>query len=40
MMVGRKLEDQCPRINIPHVTKLNVINLSSEDVHDVEFLIT
>ncbi|ATM98339.1 ribose ABC transporter ATP-binding protein RbsA [Proteus sp. GOKU] len=38
MMVGRKLEDQYPRINIPQgKTKLNVINLSGEDVHDVSF---
>lgn len=38
MMVGRKLEDQYPRINIPQgQTKLNVINLSGEDVHDVSF---
>lgn len=38
MMVGRKLEDQYPRINIPKgKTKLNVINLSGEDVHDVSF---
>lgn len=38
MMVGRKLEDQYPRINIPQgKAKLNVINLSGEDVHDVSF---
>lgn len=38
MMVGRKLKDQYPRINIPQgKTKLNVINLSGEDVHDVSF---
>ncbi|MCK9780933.1 MULTISPECIES: ribose ABC transporter ATP-binding protein RbsA [Enterobacterales] len=38
MMVGRKLEDQYPRINIPQgKIKLNVINLSGEDVHEVSF---
>lgn len=38
MMVGRKLEDQYPRINIPlGKTKLNVINLSGKDVHNVSF---
>lgn len=38
MMVGRKLEEQYPRINIPlGKTKLNVINLSGKDVHDVSF---
>lgn len=38
MMVGRKLEDQYPRLNIARgKTRLNVKNLSGKDVHDVSF---
>ncbi|MDX7456880.1 ribose ABC transporter ATP-binding protein RbsA, partial [Klebsiella pneumoniae] len=38
MMVGRKLEDQYPRIHIPQgKTKLNVSHLSGADIHDVSF---
>ncbi|HFS6716321.1 TPA: ribose ABC transporter ATP-binding protein RbsA [Proteus mirabilis] len=38
MMVGRKLEDQYPRIHIPAgKTKLNVSHLSGADIHDVSF---
>ncbi|OAT25723.1 ribose ABC transporter ATP-binding protein RbsA [Proteus myxofaciens] len=40
MMVGRKLEDQYPRIHIPQgKTKLKVSHISGHDVHDVSFSV-
>ncbi len=40
MMVGRKLEDQYPRLNLPRgKEKLVVKNLCGRDVHDVSFTL-
>lgn len=39
MMVGRKLEDQYPRLTLPRGKEAGGKNLCGRDVHDVSFTL-